>query len=218
MLVLDPASRGLFDGTRRFDPASRAWRPATAPAGAKPIGLRDAVRCLQSDSKHRLRTPIGVVGPRDASAGQLAIAEAVGAGLAQIGLAIVCGGRQGVMEAVCRGSAAHGGLSIGLLPETEPGAANPYVTVPIATGIGEARNALVARAALCLVVIGDSYGTLSEVALGLQFGKRVFGLAGAARVSGVRHYESVDGAIDAVARAVLALPDQAVDKDPRAKM
>ena len=88
-----------------------------------------------------------------------------------------------------------------------PALANPYVTVPIATGIGEARNALVARAAFCLVAIGDSYGTLSEVALGLQFGKRVFGLAGAARVNGVRHCASPDEAIDAVARVVLALPD-----------
>lgn len=207
MLVLDRTSFALFDGARRFDPASRAWQPATVPDGAKPVGLRDAVRWLQSESRHRLRTPVGVIGPRDASAEQLAIAEAIGAGLAQIGLAIVCGGRQGVMEAVCRGSAAHGGLSIGLLPETEPGAANPHVTVPIATGIGEARNALVARAALCLVVIGDSYGTLSEVALGLQFGKRVFGLAGAARVNGVRHCASADEAADAVARVVLALPD-----------
>jgi uncharacterized protein (TIGR00725 family) len=136
---------------------------------------------------------------------QLAIAEPVGAGLGHMGLALVCGGRQGVMEAVCRGSAAQGGVSIGLLPETEPDHANAYVTVPIATGIGEARNALVARAALCLVVIGDSYGTLSEVALGLQFGKRVFGLAGAAQVKGVRTCSSADEALDAVARVVVAL-------------
>jgi uncharacterized protein (TIGR00725 family) len=112
-----------------------------------------------------------------------------------------------VMEAACRGSDAQGGLSIGLLPETEPDLANPYVTVPIATGIGEARNALVARASLCLVVIGDSYGTLSEVALGLQFGKRVFGLSGAAQVKGVRAFTSADAALDAVARVALGLPD-----------
>jgi uncharacterized protein (TIGR00725 family) len=107
------------------------------------------------------------------------------------------------MEAVCRGAAARGGVTVGLLPETDPSQANPFVTVPLATGIGEARNALVARCAFCLVAIGDSYGTLSEVALGLQFEKRVFGLAGAARVDGVRHLASAEAAVEAVAHLVL---------------
>jgi uncharacterized protein (TIGR00725 family) len=206
MLALDRGANALFDGARRFDPVARRWHDAVASAGAKAIGLRDAVAWLQTGSQ-RLRTPVGVIGPRDANRDQLAIAEAIGAGLGRMGLTLVCGGRQGVMEAVCRGSAAQNGLSIGLLPETEPDHANAYVTVPLATGIGEARNALVARAALCLVVIGDSYGTLSEVALGLQFGKRVFGLSGAAQVAGVRACASADEALDAVARVVLALPD-----------
>jgi uncharacterized protein (TIGR00725 family) len=208
MLTLDRQTGTLFNGAQRFDPAARTWQAAAAPADAAPVDLRQAVRWLQSDSAHRVRTPVGVIGPREARPEQLAIAEAIGRGLAELGLAIVCGGRQGIMEAVCRGSAARGGVSIGLLPETDSALANPYVTVPIATGIGEARNALVARAALCLVAIGDSYGTLSEVALGLQFGKRVLGLAGAARVDGVRHCASPDEALDAVARVLLALPDQ----------
>jgi len=209
MLALDRSANALFRGARRFDLATRRWHDEAMPTSAEPIGLRDAVAWLQFESGQRLRTPVGVIGPRDADAEQLAIAEAIGAGLGRMGLALVCGGRQGIMEAVCRGSAAQGGLSIGLLPETEPDFANAYVTVPIATGIGEARNALVARAALCLVVIGDSYGTLSEVALGLQFGKRVFGLAGAAQVKGVRACSSTDEALDAVARVALGLPDHA---------
>jgi uncharacterized protein (TIGR00725 family) len=207
MLALDRSVNALFDGARRFDPAARSWHDATPSASAEQITLRDAVAWLQRESGQRLRTPVGVIGPRDVNAEQLATAEAIGAGLGRMGLALVCGGRQGVMEAVCRGSAAHGGVSIGLLPETEPDLANAYVTVPIATGIGEARNALVARAALCLVVIGDSYGTLSEVALGLQFGKRVFGLAGASQIKGVRTCRNADEALEAVARAALALPD-----------
>ena len=87
------------------------------------------------------------------------------------------------MEAVCRGVASAGGVAIGLLPEADPALANAYAGIVIATGIGEARNALIARAASCLVAIGDSYGTLSEVALGRQFGKRVIGLEGAATTS-----------------------------------
>src|SRR5262249_48210092 len=151
MLTFDRARDLLFHDSRRFDPATRSWLDDAA-VRAEAIALRDAVAWLQRGA-HRVRAPVGVIGPRDANAEQLAIAEAVGAGLGRMALALVCGGRQGVMEAVCRGSAAQGGVSIGLLPETEPDLANAYVTVPIATGIGEARNALVARAALCLVVI-----------------------------------------------------------------
>ncbi len=206
MLVIDRAAGALFASGRRFDPAARRWSDAPASANAEPIALPDAVAWLQRGA-FRVRAPVGVIGPREASAEQLAIAEAIGAGLGRMGLALVCGGRQGIMEAACRGSASHGGVSIGLLPETEPDLANPVVTVPIATGIGEARNALVARASLCLLVIGDSYGTLSEVALGLQFSKRVFGLAGAAQVKGVCHCSHPDEALDAVARVVLALQD-----------
>ncbi len=107
------------------------------------------------------------------------------------------------MQAVCEGVARVGGLSIGLLPDADASQANPFVGVVIATGIGEARNALIARASFCLIAIGDSYGTLSEVALGRQFGKTVIGLEGAAHVDGVEH---VDTARDAIARvAELAL-------------
>jgi len=87
-----------------------------------------------------------------------------------------------------------------VLPDTEPQAANPYATVVIASGIGEARNAVIARAALCLVAIGDNFGTLSEVALGRQFGKLVVGLEGAAQVDGVVQVDSAAAALELVAR------------------
>ena len=204
MLRLDRARQYLFHGNRRFDPATRSWVD-DAPAQGEAIAPRDAVAWLQKESGHRLRTPVGVIGPREAGPDPLAIAEAVGAGLGRMGLALVCGGRQGVMEAVCRGSSAQGGLSIGLLPETEPDHANAFVTVPIATGIGEARNALLARASFCLVAIGNSLGTLSEVALGRQFGKLVVGLEGAARVDGVVHVATPEEAMERVARHVLRI-------------
>lgn len=205
---LDAARAELRDAAgRRFDATSRRWLPGTeggSPHGT-PLDLIAAVQWLQKDSGSRLRVPVGVIGPRDATPAQLAAAREVGERLAQCGLAIVCGGRHGVMEAVCEGSARHGGLSIGLLPDADPAPANPYVTIALATGIGEARNALVARAALCLVAIGDSFGTLSEVALGRQFGKRVVGLEGAARVPGVVHVQSAAEAVERVAEVVLGL-------------
>jgi hypothetical protein len=73
----------------------------------------------------------------------------------------------------------------------------------IATGIGEARNAIISRSAFCLVAIGNSHGTLSEVALGLQFGKKVFGLEGAAELEEVTRCADAQAALEAVARLVL---------------
>lgn len=201
---LDRAKRALFDAAGlRFDPASRTWRPAD-PASGEEIDAVAAATWLQRESGHRLRVPVGVIGPRDCAAAQYAAGEAVGRGLAQIGFVVVCGGRSGVMEAACKGVAAAGGNAIGLLPDREPSAANAYATVVLATGIGEARNAVIARAALCLVAIGDSFGTLSEVAFGRQFGKLVVGLEGAPRVGGVVHVRSADEALAQVALCALA--------------
>ncbi|TMH67161.1 MAG: hypothetical protein E6H55_00555 [Betaproteobacteria bacterium] len=89
--------------------------------------------------------------------------------------------------------------------EADSSNANPFVGVAIATGIGEARNALIARASFCLIAIGDSFGTLSEVALARQFGKLVIGLEGAADVEGVQHVDSGREAVTRVAEAILAV-------------
>jgi uncharacterized protein (TIGR00725 family) len=208
MLRLDRSIGRLSDAAGNiFRPADRTWTPSGAPATAAPVSMVEAVGWLQRESGARLRVPVGVIGPRDAAADLLDVAKAIGQGLARMGLAVICGGRQGIMQAVCEGVAAEGGLSIGLLPEAEPQFANPFVGVAISTGIGEARNALIARAALCLVAIGNSHGTLSEVALGLQFGKTVIGLPGAADVPGVRHCRDAAAALDLVAAVVLNLPD-----------
>ena len=89
---------------------------------------------------------------------------------------MVCGGLGGVMEAACRGATKAGGLTVGILPGTDRAAANAFVDVAVPTGLGEARNALVVRAADALIAVGVGYGTLSEIALALKAGKRVVGL------------------------------------------
>jgi uncharacterized protein (TIGR00725 family) len=118
-----------------------------------------------------------VVGPAQASAAELTAAEQVGRLVVRHGAALVCGGLGGVMEAACRGARAEGGTTVGILPGLDRSAANPHVEVAIATGLGEARNALVVRAADAVVAVGGAYGTLSEIALALKAGKRVAGLA-----------------------------------------
>jgi uncharacterized protein (TIGR00725 family) len=201
---LDRAAAILSDAAGRvFDPRSRQWRAGVASGSGERVDARGAVAWLQRESGAPIRVPVGVIGPREATPAQLAAAEGVGAGLAAMGFAVVCGGRQGVMEATCRGAVGNGGLTIGILPDADPAFANPFVGVVLATGIGEARNALIARASFCLLAIGDSFGTLSEVAFGRQFGKLVVGLEGAAAVDGVVHVDGVAAALDAVAAFVL---------------
>ena len=172
----------------------------------EPVGLREAVHWLQRHSGTRCRVPVAVIGPRAAAEPERQAAFALGAGLAALGIVLLCGGKGGVMEAACEGAAAAGGLSIGLLPDAEWQAANRFVTIPLATGIGEARNAIIARAALALVAVGGGYGTLSEIALALQFGRPVLTLLDPPPVAGVIPMTSVDAALGAVCRIVLALP------------
>lgn len=208
---LDRAAGALFDGAgRRFDAAMRTWQAGGAPAGDA-VSSIDAATWLQQQSGFPIRVPVGVIGPREVSAAQYAAAQAVGHGLARIGFVVLCGGRSGVMEAACKGAAEAGGTSIGLLPDRDAAPANRYASIVLASGLGEARNALIARAAFCLVAIGDSFGTLSEVALGRQFGKLVIGLAGAAQLDGVQQVETAQDALELVAR--LALADVALTED-----
>ena len=104
------------------------------------------------------------------------MAEAVGRELASRGCIVVCGGLGGVMAAACRGAKEAGGTTVGILPGSDRDAANQWVDVALPSGLGEARNALVVRAADALVAVGGGFGTLSEIALALKAGKRVVGL------------------------------------------
>lgn len=119
---------------------------------------------------------VAVVGGSRASEDECALAEAVGRGLAEAGAVVVCGGLTGVMEGACKGARAVGGLTVGFLPGTDRRAANPYVEVAVPTGLGEARNALVVRAADAVVAVAGEFGTLSEIALALATGVPVVGL------------------------------------------
>jgi hypothetical protein len=120
---------------------------------------------------------VAVVGAgEEVAADVLADAEAVGAELARRGAVVVCGGLGGVMEAACRGARAEGGVTLGILPGAQRAAANAWVSVAVATGLGELRNGLVVRSADAVIAIAGGYGTLSEIALALKAGMRVVGL------------------------------------------
>jgi uncharacterized protein (TIGR00725 family) len=144
------------------------------------------------------RPYVAVVGPGAASPDETEAAEAVGRCLAEAGATVVCGGLGGVMAAACRGAAARGGLTVGILPGADRAAANRWVAVALPTGLGELRNGLVVRAADAVIAIGGAYGTLSEVALALKTGVPVVGL-GTWAIDGIHSVEAPD---EAAARAL----------------
>jgi uncharacterized protein (TIGR00725 family) len=142
-----------------------ARRDRGAGVGARVSGPRPA----------RVARPrrVAICGASAPDGEDLRAAEAAGRAVAEAGAILVCGGLGGVMAAACRGAADAGGLTIGVLPGRDPDDANPWVGVPLATGMGEARNALVAAFADAVVAIGGAWGTLSEVALARTMGRPV---------------------------------------------
>ena len=144
---------------------------------------------------------IAVAGPGDASSQELWVAEEVGAGLAELGAVVVTGGLGGVMEAACRGARSRRGRTVGLLPGDDREAANGWVEIAVATGLGELRNGLVVRASDALVAIGGGHGTLSEVGFALKLGRPVIGL-GTWAVHGVDEVTTPAEAVERVARVL----------------
>jgi len=194
----------LWRGNERFDPWTAAWVADDAPAGLTTVGAREGVKLVMAGSRVR-RIPVGVIGPREPKPRQKEVAYEVGHALGQLGLQMACGGKGGVMEAACQGNLEAGGQPIGLLPDKEWTGANPYVAIPIATGIGAARNAILARACTALIAVGGGYGTLSEIAYGLQWRRLVLALEGAPEVAGAVTCSDTDAAIDRLAHHLLAL-------------
>lgn len=113
---------------------------------------------------------VAVCGPADCTAGESAAAERVGALLAGRGAVVLCGGGGGVMAAVAAGARRAGGLVVGVLPGPDRAGANPYLSAAVVTDLGEARNAVLVQSADAVIVVGGSWGTLSELALAMRRG------------------------------------------------
>lgn len=189
------------DDGAAFDPWDWTWRPVSGPPAGILCSARAALVRLAASGRLR-PVPVGVIGPRVATPAQADTAYRLGGALAAMGLPVLCGGKTGAMEAVAAGARAAGGLCIGLLPEAQWRDANPHV-LPIATGIGKARNVLIAQASRALIAVGGELGTLTEIAFALHFDKPVWGLDGAPDVPGLRRSHSVDAACEALAENLL---------------
>lgn len=160
----------------------------------------------------RRRKQISVIGNGSCEQGSEAwcLAEEVGRGLAEAGIAVVCGGLGGVMEAVSKGAAEAGGEAIGIVPGVSVDDANEHCTRVVASAIGYARNLAVVASGDAVIAIGGEWGTLSEIGHARTFGKTVvalrsWGLTGRERMEGAPGVVPVETAEDAVAAALEAL-------------
>jgi uncharacterized protein (TIGR00725 family) len=123
-----------------------------------------------------MKNIIAVIGGHKPEKSLLREAEEVGRLIAQKGAVLVCGGLGGIMEAASKGAKSWGGITVGILPQDDSEDSNPYIDIPLATGLGIGRNMIIARSADALIAIGGEYGTLSEIAFALQMGKPVVGI------------------------------------------
>jgi len=146
---------------------------------------------------------IAVIGAGDASAKGEKRAYRIGQLLAEQGVVLVCGGLGGVMQAASRGCAEAGGEVIGLLPGADTAEANPYVTIPIVTNMGHARNVMIAHTAQALIAVEGEYGTLSEMAIGLKLGKPVIQLDSWSQLSAAMVAVTPEQAVTMALAAVL---------------
>ncbi len=139
---------------------------------------------------------IGIIGAGVCDQDTYELAQETGRLVAQRGGIVYCGGLGGVMEAACRGASEEGGITVGILPGFKSSDANPYVKVPIVSGLSHARNVVLVRSSEVLIAISGSHGTLSEIALGLKMWKPVIGLNTWPSLEDVHYVQSPKEAVD----------------------
>jgi uncharacterized protein (TIGR00725 family) len=125
---------------------------------------------------YRKRKIIAVIGGAEASEKHLKIAEQVGRLIAERNAILVTGGMGGIMSAASKGAKEANGLVIGILPTADKESANPYVDIPIVTGLNQARNFIIARTCDCAIAVNGRFGTLSEIAYCLMYDIPVIGI------------------------------------------
>jgi uncharacterized protein (TIGR00725 family) len=129
-------------------------------------------------------------------------AEEVGRLLAASGCTVVCGGRGEVMAAAARGAKSAGGTTIGILPGTSRADANEWIDHVVVTGLGHARNAVVAASGDAVIAVGGSHGTLTEIGFALVYGRPVVILEPGLHVNGVPRAKTPAEAVEFVLASV----------------
>jgi uncharacterized protein (TIGR00725 family) len=134
---------------------------------------------------------VSVIGSSSATPEEYEVAYRLGRELARRGIVVLCGGRTGVMEAVCKGAKEEGGITVGIMPSYDGHEANPYVDIRINTGMSWNRNPIVVASGDMVVAIGGHWGTLSEIAYALILEKFIVGYK-THKVEGVKRVSSLE--------------------------
>lgn len=150
-----------------------------------------------------VRRQIGVIGTGNCGREIKALAEGVGREVARKGAVLLCGGLGGVMEAAARGAKQEGGITLGILPGILRREANPWIDVSVLSGMGHARNTLIAQSSDALIAVAGEYGTLSEIALGLKMGKPVVVLESKWGIEGTHSANSPQEAVELVFKLIV---------------
>jgi uncharacterized protein (TIGR00725 family) len=138
---------------------------------------------------------LSVIGAGKASRDLSRLAAEVGREIARRGVLLICGGRGGVMAAAARGARGENGHTIGILPQYDRAGANRYIEIAIATGMGEARNAIVVASGDAVIALEGEAGTLSEIALAMKIGRPVVALKAWAEIEGVHRADDARSAV-----------------------
>ncbi len=138
---------------------------------------------------------IGVIGGSVCGEEEYELSREVGKLIAKNRAILICGGMGGVMEAACKGAKESGGITVGVLPTFERESANPYVQIPVVTGMGIGRNIIIVRSAQSIIAINGKYGTLSEIAYALQLEKPVIALKPWVEIPGMKIVQNPEEAV-----------------------
>lgn len=146
---------------------------------------------------------VAIIGAREASPEGLKFAYEVGKLFGQQGCLVYSGGGAGIMEEACRGVTEGGGISVGILKESDGALANPYVQIPVMTGMGDLRNGIIIRSVHGAIAVEGAYGTLSEIAYTLTDNKPVFGFK-TWDIPGLQKITSPEEAVEKLLTAIKA--------------
>ncbi len=138
---------------------------------------------------------ITVVGGGRCDTSTASNAERVGAAIAREGGILISGGLGGVMEAASRGAVQAGGTTVGILPGERAEDANEFVTIPIVTGIGQARNIVNVLSGEAVVALTGEGGTLSEIAVALKSDIPVVAVDAWGEIEGVLVVDTAEAAV-----------------------
>ncbi len=159
------------------------------------------------------RPVLTVIGAGDAPAAVCALAREVGREIAARGAVLVNGGRGGVMRAAAQGTSERGGTTIGILPSYDRAAANEFVEFVIATGMGEARNAIIVASSDAVIALAGEGGTLAEIGFAKKFGRPIVALNSWPEIPGLTRVKTPAEAVDSALALAAEKPGKGSHRD-----